>query len=496
MKLDLKPLAKPAILAKSMSNNRQSIDRQIKASIDTFTELTERANHLNENAGTGSDAFKEAIKTIQQAIKQDQELVSLIDSRLMVRALAFTLIKEKTYKKAKVGQALLEKIDEIRQVPSSLFVRYMLLFYFNHYDELYDTQSLAQWLKEKTFVIKEFRHLDPKLFKANGAKWLAEESIRSKREFHNQIKHLNLKNYQSGRFLFVAQNIYYIEQLKEIKVNQPHDLLRELQKPDVFNARYDTNSLLGHEVLRILIQRAPDNDIDDSWRNVVMAIAGDPRVPKTDKRYQTWWSQIDRSLIQKVIGWLSGFDLRLFLEALENFSQNSSDEQLQRMFPARKQFLQGLLDKKCVTGVRLYLTPKFTLYLQKHYQKEHLPKFSTVDGDTSIIYVQLGKTHLIEGSHSCKLWIYRGLPQDALVFNNNNRSASYSALTSGMGSHMKDAKGEKLLIDTVVHHPHLTWQNKAIAAINQTDVKIHPRDVLTEADYQDYKRKFDIDYEY
>ncbi|MFQ3324871.1 MAG: hypothetical protein ACI90U_002702 [Pseudomonadales bacterium] len=57
-------------------------------------------------------------------------------------------------------------------------------------------------------------------------------------------------------------------------------------------------------------------------------------------------------------------------------------------------------------------------YLNGRYEKEHLPDFSIVeDGDKSIIYVDLGNVHLIEGSHPGQLWIYHILHDSTPVLN-------------------------------------------------------------------------------
>ncbi|MEI8647018.1 EH signature domain-containing protein [Paraglaciecola sp. Hal342] len=93
---------------------------------------------------------------------------------------------------------------------------------------------------------------------------------------------------------------------------------------------------------RILIDRAPKQGVDESWQNAVIAIAGDPRVPKSHPRYMKWWSQLTNAQSKKVQGWLSKLDLKLFLEALEDYSKSSRDDDMIRMFPSRKHFLEGM----------------------------------------------------------------------------------------------------------------------------------------------------------
>jgi hypothetical protein len=291
----------------------------------------------------------------------------------------------------------------------------------------------------------------------------------------------------------VAKNIYFVEQLKGIPVNQPHALLDEVQKPSVYNSRFDEHSLLGHKVLEILISRAANTKVNDSWLHTVLAIAGDPRVPPGNPKYQKWWSQLDKKLHIIVQGWLSKLDLRLFLEALENFSCLSGNDELRRMFPSRKRFLEGLDDKHLVTNTRLYLSRNAERYLRNQYKREHLPSYSIIrNPDKSLIYVQLGDgdAHMVEGSHSCRLWIYRHLHDSAVVFDPSKTSVSYNELTRDLNIRMEilgcGAKAH------ITHHPNITWQHNALTALNDIGIDIRAQEVLTVEDYKVYKRQFGI----
>jgi hypothetical protein len=275
-------------------------------------------------------------------------------------------------------------------------------------------------------------------------------------------------------------------------VNKPHNLLVEVQNKTTFDSRYDERCLVGHKILEILITRAPRVGIDDSWLNVILAIAGDPRVPRTNPKYQKWWLVIDSTLNVKVRGWLSRLDLRLFLEALKNYSFGTGRDNLRRMFPSRKHFLEGLLNKGLISETRLYLSSGAAFYLQQNYNREHLPNFSRVtDGDRSIIYVRMGDVHIIEGSHSCYLWIYPELDSSAIVFDSYNVRVSYSSLTQGLSKKMI-LKGTPPR-EKITHNPiSFSWQRKAIQTLRRIGVNITAKDVLPRNDYQKYIRKYGV----
>jgi hypothetical protein len=287
-----------------------------------------------------------------------------------------------------------------------------------------------------------------------------------------------------------AQRIYYVEQLKNIPINQPHDLLTEVQKPDVFKAKFDEAELLGHQVLKILISRAPTHNIDDSWRNTVMAIAGDPRIPVGHPRYINWWSHVSKDLISKVEGWLSGLELKLFLEALEDFSYSSYDQDMKRMFPSRKKFLEGLYDKKLIKKTKLYMSRRMADFLNGKYKKEHLPDFSIVkDGEKSIIYVDLENAHMVEGSHQCQLWIYRSLHESAPVLQNGIQYKSYRSLTIGLHESM-ERQGQGAY-DYFTHSPtNFSWQKRAVKSLKDLRVSVTMKDVLTPNEYSVFVRRF------
>jgi hypothetical protein len=281
-----------------------------------------------------------------------------------------------------------------------------------------------------------------------------------------------------------ALNLYYVEQLKVIPSNEYHDLLNEIEKEDVYCSIYKDNELLGHEILRILIERAPEKDIDESWRNVIMIIAGDPRIPKSHRRYREWWSHISEESISKVEGWLSLFDLKLFLEALENYAETEGNDEIRRMYPARRRFLEGLYDLGVIKKTRLYLNDTMEKYLRRTHKAEYLPTFSRVNnGDKSIIYVDLGKAHLVEGSHSCYLWIYRNLDKSATVLQYDIRNETYAGLTSGLN--MKMERLDMGAQARIIHSPkNSSWQNSAVKELKELGVPVEMKDVLSSEDHR------------
>ncbi|WP_422447099.1 MULTISPECIES: EH signature domain-containing protein [unclassified Endozoicomonas] len=468
-------------------------DKPFGGRLETIKKLQVELSQLATRAGTGNVKFEKAFADVLNCVRGGRDLYLVMDEPIKVRALALAF-STKIGPDIRITQPLLDNIDELRPTPTTLFIESLYQHFLKMYDRLGDYQMVARWLLNalpKRNLKKDFHN---HLLGENGPQWVAQQAIKEQREFHNQVQHIGLGNYVSGRFMTVANNIYFVEQLKTIPVNEPHRILQEVQKPSVYEAPYDSRYLLGHKILETLITRAQNTNVHDSWLQVVIAIAGDPRVPKTHPRYQKWWSQLDSSLHRVVQGWLSKLDLRLFLEALEDFSNLPGKEELRRMFPSRKKFLEGLDDKELVGHTRLYLSRGAEQYLKMNYKKEHLPAYSRVsNGDKSLIYVQLanGQAHMVEGSHSCYLWIYRDLHETALVFDHARTSVSYDNLTSGLNRHMErlGCRAEA----NITHNPsNFHWQRQAIETLRRIGIHVSPQDVLSPQDYQSFKRRFGV----
>ncbi|MDQ7075320.1 MAG: EH signature domain-containing protein [Gammaproteobacteria bacterium] len=458
----------------------------LESEIRKVDALTEKLKTLKEKAGTESDRFIKARKRIEMALKQGVSLVPVLSTSVDLRVLAI-LFNTEFSSNIVLSEPVFRKIISVRKKPGALLVEAIYGHYLSKYDQLQEVKIVERWLREAKKLRSEMTGETERILSGIGPKWLAEESYRNGRDFDEQLKVVMLDRYPVGRFITVAKNIYYLEVLRGLQPNEAHSILDEMQKKSAYDAQYDENSLLGHQILNILIKKSPISGVSEVWLNVILAIAGDPRVPKAHPNYRKWWSQLDAQLGNKVKGWLSKLDLKLFLEALESFSNLPGKEELKRMYPARKQFMQGLLKKQLVIGTRLFLSRGAEQYLKNNYEPEHLPNYSLVKGNISVIHIQLaGGGHIVEGSHSCKLWVYERLDPSATLFDYSKTHFSYSSLTGGLRDQML-----KLGLQHEVDITHrFNWQHEAILALKNVGVPINSKDVLTLDDYKKYKRMY------
>ena len=464
-------------------------NKPFASSAEIFLNLETELKKVVKGGGTDNDKFKQAWRNLYNTVQAKRKIEQALTTKIDIRALGLALTSQ-FKNKFKVTNDVLKKIDEIADIPSTLFIENLFQYYLNDFSKIDNLRYVSLWLIKARETRKLTQWYDQNLISPDGAKWVADQAITNNKDFDQVIHELELDQYQSGDFMESALRIYYVEQLKTIATNQPHELLVEVQKKEVYQSRFDKSELLGHKILKILIERAPSKDIHESWLNVIMAIAGDPRIPNSHQRYITWWSHIPLHFISKVRGWLSRLDLKLFLEALEDFSASSYDPEMKRMYPSRKRFLEGLYDKELIQNTRLYMCRQMAHYLKKNYKSEHLPDFSIVaDNDKSIIYVDLGEAHIIEGSHSCYLWIYKTLDSSATVFDYSKTQETYSGLTAGLDRKMwNKGAGSKAKI---THSPaNFSWQRKAVDTLKDLGVPVTMKDVLTPDDYRACVRRF------
>jgi hypothetical protein len=459
------------------------------SAIDQYSQLEHEIKKVVKGAGTNNDKFKHAWEKLFNNIQSINDVSIVLDDKIDIRALGIALTSQ-LKDSINISSKVLNRIDEIVDKPSSLFIESFFQYYLNDFNNIKNYEVVSPWLIKARKTRNLSQWYDDKLISPNGAKWVADRAISNNKDFDQIISELELDHYQSGDFMENAQRIYYVEQLKKIPTNLPHELLIEVQKKDVFQSRFDDSELLGHKILKVLIDRAPSENIHESWLNVIMAIAGDPRIPNSHPRYINWWSHIPDHFISKVRGWLSRLDLKLFLEALEDFSNSSYDAEMKRMYPSRKRFLEGLYDQKLIQNTRLYMSRQMAHFLRKNYKSEHLPDFSIVtDNDKSIIYVDLGDAHIIEGSHSCYLWIYKELDASATVYDYGKPKETYYELTSGLDRKMK-VKGLASKAN-ITHNPkNFSWQRKAVETLKDLKVPVSMKDVLTPEDYRIYVRMY------
>ena len=455
--------------------------------------LTAEQKAIAKKAGTDNPKFEAAWTKLFNLLSRNRFDLFRIDNRFDVRALSIALTANQKLRSAiNIDRELLDDVSVVIPNGSNLFIESLFQYFLTDFDAITNPDVIGDWLCKERKRKRLARAKEEQVLCTDGPTFVAKQAIKRGTTFEQQVAYWELNHYASGDFVKRAQSVYFVEQLQNIPVNQPHELLEEISRESVANSRYDSEDLIGHVALRILIDRAPAQNINESWQNAVIAIAGDPRVPKNHPRYIKWLSQLSQQQNKKVHSWLSKLDLKLFLEALEEYSKSSRDEDMLRMFPSRKHFLEGMFEAETIVHTKLYLSKKADKYIRQNYRPEHVPDYSIVeDGDRSIIYAELTSGHMVEGSHNCQIWFYKKLHESALVLNFGAQRARYRSLTVGLHESMYEYGCEAY--DHFTHSPsNFSWQRRSLSALKEMGVKIKASDVLSEEDYKKYKRMYGV----
>lgn len=241
-----------------------------------------------------------------------------------------------------------------------------------------------------------------------------------------------------GQFFSMAAWQRYIVPIQRMSPNAESPLFRELLLPEVHRAPLSRTSLVGHMVLAVMMDKLilANEDPSDQWRDFFLAVAGDPRVPRTHENYTLWWSHLGEKRMRAMLGWLSKVDLELFLSILKEYARTSGSDDLKRMFPLRAHVLRSLVQKKLVKSTRLFLSRKPADYVddvlrRKGAEIAYTSIESSPGNDLSVMYLNLGVAHMVEGTHNFRLHIFDRLPPNS-VLQSYEESVSRRDISTGL----------------------------------------------------------------
>lgn len=466
----------------------------------------EKLVDLSGKAGQGSGAFKNACtRLIQVSEEEPLEIGKMLVKPMDVRACTFLMATDKTFSTAiQVNDELLTGLLRPKSTMSRLTLVQLIRAYFTYFDELAGEAGLGALsrlikLQLSSLALPRgpsdlalYAENAELLFCSDGPANLVGYARQHDSDLDGVIDRLALKSFSGGRFLTLCRYQYYIETLRDIPVGGDHYVLSEVVKPMVANSPLSHGRHLGHQVLSILIDRSEGQGLSQAWQNVILTIAGDPRVPKSSEKYQRWWTLLGEKRISLMRGWLSRFDLKLFLDVLAESTKDTQNSEMARMFPPRKRFLEGLLEEGVIQESRLFLTSSAERTLRRNVEGEELPSFANVKGGhASVIYLKVkGGAHLVEGTHSFSIRVMNQLPEKSGIGNYSMRSFHSRSLGPGLGQQYLAEYGDYKSLLEQRHHPDLAWQNAVIRHLAKLGVSVNAHALILPEQYRDYKASY------
>ena len=478
--------------------------------VERWTALVAKASTMEANTGN-NDAFERMLAVLRNMGNSGRfdGLAELLKRRLTARALTWLWLNDEVMACRLLKPRLLEVLLEAQQPRlTRITLQQLAQLYFRRFDRLDEREGLLELLQQKLQqqleimpapkIQSEFP--DPLVTLKKEGHWLLgiegphklANMVRAEgRELGETLSSLGLQGFDDGRYGDICRAHFYLETLRHLPLGEWDPVMDELLKPSVSKAPFEGDKRIGHVALEILIDRI-GQEPSDAWQSFILNLAGDPRIASTASNYREWWLPLGEARIQRVRGWLSKEDLRLFLQAVEQFGIETQNNDLQRMFPARKLFLEGLFKLKLIRNTRLLLGGRAQQSVKRILGKDVKTSFARMDGpmnDKAVIYLDCGDFHLVEGSHSFKIWVYLAEPAEALRSYERD-SFSHSDLTVVIPATYKRVY-PGLPFDAFVHTPQ-TWQNKVFCFLAENGIELDIEQLLSREDYRLQLQKFGI----
>lgn len=238
-----------------------------------FKELNKAISQLKvikKQAGSTSDKFRQICARISRMglTGQSNMLRNEINTSVDVRAFSYLLANEVSFaEKVKLDDPLLAKINQIRSPMGRIALLQFIRAYFYQFDLTTQGDDLKRWGQFIKKELKKFVETNIKgdiaayvqyremLFQTAGPTAVIGFSKQNNIDFELALKRLSLHHYKDSRYIKLCFYQYYFEKLKKIRVGEDDDILKEICKPDIFNAPYTEEKLLGHKFVEILIDR-------------------------------------------------------------------------------------------------------------------------------------------------------------------------------------------------------------------------------------------------
>lgn len=476
--------------------------------LERWIVLTKKAATMEASVGN-NDAYERTsaeLHRMAQTLRFDA-LPEMLKRRITARTLTSLWLKNEVIEllNARLLTTML-RAQQPRLTPMTL--RQLAQLYFRRFDRLDEKEGVRELLERS--LLQQLDLIPPSkiqtsradplvtlkreghwLLSLDGPRYLAERVRQGGRELGETFMELGLHGFDDGRYGDICRVHFYLETLRHLPLGEADPVLDELLKPTVAKAPFEGTRRIGHVALEILIDRA-GQEPGEVWQNFILNLAGDPRISSTNERFVEWWRPLGEERIQKVRGWLSKEDLRLFLQAVEQYGLETANTEMQRMFPARKRFLEGLFKLKLIRNTRLLLGGKAQQSVKRILGKDVKTSFARMDGpmnDKAVIYLDCGDFHLVEGSHSFKIWVYLAAPGETLKTYERNTFSHQDLTTTVPGTYKKLYPG--LPYDAFVHTPH-AWQNKVFTFLAENGIALDVEQLLSAEDYRLQLRKFGI----
>lgn len=490
---------------RALSFKAPQIDSE--ATANHYKNLTAKLERFVNRVGKNSSMFRIRREELFRAAYAKSDMVNAVESTAYIRPLLDLWSNESEFiKMTPPTPPLMNRLTHLlegtpRKRLGRLAIREACQLFFQYYTtipeivgpyRLFLLHQLRRYnSNELNFGLNNIHRNAGNIIQPEGHIWFVRRSATTHRLLPDLANQYGVITKQSS-FFQECQIAYYITKINALHPNEEDDILDEVRPRKVHNTPYKKGRLLGHAIAAALIDKltAHKESPSDRWLQTILSIAGDPRIPPDHHRYVKWWSQLGPKRMAQMRRWLSRFDMNLFLEIVEAFSETKGGDDMERMFPKRKRFLEGLFNSGMVDEAQLFLHSRPEQYLRASLRENDiLPYFRKLTGQNSnltVFYFRMGNVHLIEGTHNFALTILDKIPDNCPAGKFDTRAVDSRSLGKGVEDSYFAQFKTFYGLDRIIHYPS-KWVGEAYKTLQRFGINIDPHSIM---DPEDYRRLY------
>lgn len=466
----------------------------------SWRSLSDGAKALNARVGTGGP-FKDYVGRAKTILKEFdfQEFSKSIESRSMIRAFFHAWLSEPALAESTLRIKTITAISASQLGISRLGTMALIHLHLMYFDQVDQWESglfraiedavekavASQTRNDKiTDVVETVRARPELVITASAASSASQLVINGEHSVEGLLADLKLSGFEARRYRELLNQEVFLRRIENADPHGNNSFLSDISSDAVRKAPRPGGGYFGIDLLEALISR-PHSIPSLEWLNAILDIAGDPRMSYT-QNWSTWWSPLEESARETVIRWLSDQDLELFLRTIEEYGQRTKNETLQRMYPDRSKFLRGLQKTGLVRETRLFMPESARDFASRTLPNRVLQTISRLEGtpDRSLIFIDCGSFHILEGSHNFKIWIYEGAVHELL-----SSRRRYSTHIDELRQPLADQYWDKGQRYKAVTHNGL-WQYPVLCFLRQDlGIDINSSEMMTKATYSEMRYK-------
>jgi len=450
-----------------------------------FNELTNAFRKMGVGQPPQARWFHQRRQEIIDAVINGKTLKHFLVSPSDIRVLIFLWSTNTEFlSKCPISKKHLKQMHQMKPSLSPSQIYGLIRLYFFQYDQITDLNFFCKYIKDQLKVICPNRRLSQDMHVyCNQKDLLFEPSLKTFWTLNNKAEvNVNLKDIckkyhipwdHTARFIVHAKYHLYISPIEKLRLGEMNPVFSHVSRPEIKNMPYDSQFSLAQAISMRMMDKAFNKNMPENWRHTIISLIGDPRMPKSSALYQESWAGLPSTYAHQMQKWLSQMDMLVFLELLKEIGNQSGNEMIQRMFPARKSFLESLYQTGMINHTRLFLSNDAVNYIETQYDPEKRPMYAQISHkNKSLIYMQVGDVHLIEGTHNYSARLLDRLPQSSGITDQEKKKFILPELATGLDQKYVSEFQESKHLYVVPHDIHNAWQRKLTDIFQEFDVHL------------------------